>query len=191
MRRLTGSRAALRSAVANYLLENGLAELTLRPIAAATGTSARMLVYHFGSKERLIAEAMSEIRERQRAIAEDWVRRHADASPEDFLRFVWSWITAPGRERYLRIFFEAVGRGDREPFAAFSRRAFDDWVDWTHRRMVRAGSPEAAAESRARAVLTVSAIRGLALYYLATGDRTGARAALRKFGRMTSSRAGA
>jgi AcrR family transcriptional regulator len=183
------SREALRSASAEYLLENGLADLSLRPIAAAIGTSARMLVYHFGSKDRLIAEAMAEIRERQRAIAEDWIARHEGASPEEFLRFVWSWITAPGRERYLRLFFEAVGRGDREPFAEFSRAAFDDWVEWAQRRFAAAGRP--AADSRARAVLTVSAIRGLALYYLATGDRSGARAALGKLAQLSSSRGGA
>jgi len=189
MKRSGATRDALRSAAAEYLLDNGLADLSLRPIAAAIGTSARMLVYHFGSKERLIAQAMAEIRERQLAIAEDWFRRHEDASPGDFLRFVWSWITAPGREPYLRLFFEAVGRGDREPFAAFSRGAFDEWVEWAHRRIARAGRP--AADSRAMAVLTVSAIRGLALYYLATGDRGGARAALRKFAQLSSSGGGA
>ena len=37
-----------------YLLENGLADLSLRPLAAGTGTSARLLIYHFGSKEDLL-----------------------------------------------------------------------------------------------------------------------------------------
>lgn len=175
------ARETLRAAVADYLLENGLADLSLRPLAAAAGTSARMLVYHFGSKEGLIAEAMAEIRSRQRTLAERWIARHPKASPEELLRFVWSWITAPEHEPYLRLFLEVLGRGVRkgEHFAEFSRATFEEWVDWAERRAGRAGRTAEAA--RARAILTVATVRGLAFYYLATKDRRGARAALRVF----------
>jgi len=88
-------REALLSAVADYLLENGLADLSLRPLASATGTSARMLIYHFGSKERLIVDAMDEIRDRQRELARKWIRGHPAATLEDLLHFAWSWIAAP------------------------------------------------------------------------------------------------
>lgn len=175
------ARETLRAAVADYLLENGLADLSLRPLAAAAGTSARMLVYHFGSKEGLIAEAMAEIRSRQRTLAERWIARHPKASPEELLRFVWSWITAPEHEPYLRLFLEVLGRGVRkgEHFAEFSRATFEEWVDWAERRAGRAGRTVETA--RARAILTVATVRGLAFYYLATKDRRGARAALRAF----------
>src|SRR5207248_9104803 len=50
-------KAELLESVAEYLLEHGLAELSLRPLAHAVGTSPRILLYHFGSKEELVASA--------------------------------------------------------------------------------------------------------------------------------------
>jgi AcrR family transcriptional regulator len=149
-----------------------------------------MLVYHFGSKEGLIAEAMDEIRSRQRKLAERWIARHPKASTGDLLQFVWSWISAPEHEPYLRFFLEVLGRGVRkgEHFGEFSRATFEDWVDWAERRAVRAG--RAAEAARARAILTVATVRGLAFYYLATKDRRGARAALRAFARLSSGERG-
>ena len=46
-------RAKLLDEVADYILSNGLADLSLRPLAAAINTSPRMLLYFFGTKERL------------------------------------------------------------------------------------------------------------------------------------------
>ena len=174
-------REALLAAVADHLLQHGLANLSLRPLASATGTSARMLVYHFGSKERLIAEAMLEVRSRQRKLLEKWVRRHPEASAAELLKFAWSWIVASEHEPYLRLFLEVLGRGTRKAahFAEFSRTTFEDWVSWIQRRLERDGRPPEAA--KASAILTVSAVRGLALYYLATKDKRGARLALRAF----------
>jgi AcrR family transcriptional regulator len=171
-------------------LEHGLANLSLRPLAAATGTSARMLVYHFGSKERLIAAAMAEVRARQQKLAQEWIRRHPTASFEDFLGMVWSWVSAPEHEAYLRLFLEVLGRGigETEHFSEFSRTTFDDWVSWVERRFRAAGRP--AKDARALAVLTVSTIRGLALYHVATKDKPGAKLALRAFIQSSRGRRG-
>jgi AcrR family transcriptional regulator len=55
-------RAELLDEAADYILSNGLADLSLRPLAVAINTSPRMLLYFFDSKERLIAEALARIR---------------------------------------------------------------------------------------------------------------------------------
>jgi AcrR family transcriptional regulator len=190
MRTRSAPRKVLLAAVADYLLDRGLANLSLRPLAAATGTSARMLVYHFGSKERLIAEAMNEIRERQQKLAETWMRRHPPASFDEFLELVWSWVAASEHEPYLRLFLEVLGRGigDAEPFAEFSRTTFNDWVSWVQRRFEKAGRP--AEMAKAFAILTVSTIRGLALYSVATKNKRGAKQALRAFIQLSRERRG-
>jgi AcrR family transcriptional regulator len=189
-RRPPGPRKALLAAVADYLLQHGLANLSLRPLAAATGTSARMLVYHFGSKERLIAEAMNEIRTRQQKLAETWIRSHPAASFDEFLELVWSWVAAAEHEPYLRFFLEVLGRGigDAEPFAEFSRSTFADWVSWVQRRFKKAG--RRAEKAKALAILTVSTIRGLALYSVATKNKRGAKQALRAFIQLSRERQG-
>ena len=55
MGRDTARRAELAEAATDYVLEYGLIGLSLRPMAAALGTSDRMLLYHFGDKDDLIA----------------------------------------------------------------------------------------------------------------------------------------
>ena len=50
------SRETLLPLLAAYVLENGLADVSLRPLAKAAGTSDRMLLYHFGSKEELVID---------------------------------------------------------------------------------------------------------------------------------------
>lgn len=182
----TSTREALRAAVADYLLENGLADLSLRPLASATGTSARMLVYHFGSKERLIAEAMAEIRARQQKLVETWIRRHPTASFGDFLPVAWAWVSDRRHQPYLRLFLEVLGRGlrRRDHFAEFARSTFEEWVSFVQRRLEEAGRPREA--SRALAILMVSTIRGLALYHVATRDDRGASRALRVFSRLSA-----
>lgn len=53
------SREALLPPLAAHVLENGLAGMSLRPLAKAAGTSDRMLIYHFGSKEQLVADLLN------------------------------------------------------------------------------------------------------------------------------------
>jgi len=55
---VSARRDELLEATVRYLLENGVAELSLRPLAAAIGFEGAPAVYHFGSKEQLLVEAM-------------------------------------------------------------------------------------------------------------------------------------
>ena len=52
------SRESLLPRLAAHVLEHGIAGLSLRPLAAAAGTSDRMLLYHFGTKQRLVIELL-------------------------------------------------------------------------------------------------------------------------------------
>ena len=58
-------RARTLADATDYVLRNGLAGLSLRPMAAALGTSTRMLLYDFGSKEKLVTEILAEARHRR------------------------------------------------------------------------------------------------------------------------------
>ena len=61
MKRTPMTRENLLPLLAAYVLEHGLAGLSLRPLAAAAGTSDRMLLYHFGSKQQLVAQLLEHI----------------------------------------------------------------------------------------------------------------------------------
>jgi AcrR family transcriptional regulator len=155
-------RAARLADAAEYVLEHGLAGLSLRPLARALGTSPRMLLYDFESKERLIHEILAEIRRREAGLLEAEVR-----SLED----VWSWIGAPEREPFLRLFFDmyvdALGRDEAKPLV-------QEWLDF----LQESWNPPL---DEATATLMVAVVRGLLLDRLATGDRARTDEALRRF----------
>jgi AcrR family transcriptional regulator len=158
-------RAAVLEKAADYVLERGLAGLSLRPLARALGTSTRMLLYDFGSKEQLIHEILAEIRRREEGLLEAEVRTLDD---------VWRWIAAPEREPFLRLFFEiyvgALGREEAQPFVR-------DWLEFL-RTNWRPPVDEATA------TLMVAVVRGLLLDRLATGDRERTDRALARFAEL-------
>ena len=134
-------RAELLDRVANYILSNGLADLSLRPLATAIGTSPRMLLYFFGSKERLIAEALAHIRIREQI---DFKRAVSKPRPADRLESLlrdWRSSASPRREKYSRLFFEVYGLALQNPekFPEFLERAVGDWLPLFEQAFATAG----------------------------------------------------
>ena len=108
-------REELLNASIEYLLENGVADLSLRPLAAKVGSKARLLVYHFGSKDALITEAMLVIRERVKENFAALVGKNRDTRPSQVVQAFWDWATSKQHERYLRLFFEVHGLALQKP----------------------------------------------------------------------------
>jgi AcrR family transcriptional regulator len=123
-------RDALLQAAAAYLLRHGVAGMSLRPMAAAIRTSARLLIYHFGTKERLLIDAMGVIRAQARGGVEAMLRDAlVDDQPGDLgdlVRGFWRWC----RQRSLS---PAALRGPASrcsigPTPAISR-VLTHWID--------------------------------------------------------------
>ena len=60
------SRESLLSDAVEHFAKNGIGDASLRSIAASIGTSHRMLIYHFGSREGLLAEVVRTVEQQQR-----------------------------------------------------------------------------------------------------------------------------
>lgn len=174
-------REDILAAVVDYLLQQGLHELSLRPLGAAVGVSPRVLIYHFGSKEKLISEALSEASLRQRKMLQEWMKGEGDASFEELLFRFWRWLSSEGTRPYIRLFFEvyALGMQGREEFAAYAESAVTEWISFTQQALLRSGYSEEQAHSEA--TLLVATVRGLLLDLLATGERERVDAAMAKF----------
>lgn len=170
-------RAQLLQAVADYLLDHGLAEMSLRPLASSLGTSPRMLLYHFGSKEQLVAEALAASRERQRKATLAWLQKQPELGPTELLRRFWAW-QLDGHQPFLRLFFEVYGLAlqEKERFPGFLERAVADWLEFIGALLVQAGLT--AAQARVAATAVIAGYRGLLLDFLATGDRRRTKRAL-------------
>ncbi|HXA17733.1 MAG TPA: TetR/AcrR family transcriptional regulator [Thermoanaerobaculia bacterium] len=168
-------RDELLEATVRYLLQNGVAELSLRPLAAAVGSKARLLVYHFGSKEQLLVEAMGLIRSRAKDALEVVMTAQAgDADLDVLVRALWKWATSTRNRPYLRLFFEMHGLALQYPsrYASYLQGSIDSWIDLLTSTLTRALGRARAATM---ATLIVGVIDGLLLDALATGDwkRTG------------------
>lgn len=173
---MTDRRATLLQKSLQYLVEHGLAGLSLRPLAAAVGTSARLLVYHFGSKEQLLVAVMDEARARsQEAFAGSVARGRRESTHP--LEAFWNALTVDANLPYLRLLFEvqALALHDRERYGRYLEETSGSWLEAIERLL-----PEGRG-GRAQAALYVAVVDGLLLELLSSGDRRRAKAALRRF----------
>ncbi|WP_026876713.1 TetR/AcrR family transcriptional regulator [Jiangella gansuensis] len=177
--RLTGRDRLLATAV-EYVAGHGVGERSLRQLADALGTSHRMLIYHFGSKEGLLVEVARTMEVRQRDLLADLARAAPDGFPAVARRF-WAQLADPALWPYERLFFELYGRalqGDPGALPLLDG-VVDTWVNALAEPLRRAGATPEAARAQARLGLAVA--RGLLLDLLATGDRAGVDAAMEQF----------
>jgi AcrR family transcriptional regulator len=170
----------LLDAVVSELDAHGLRDRSLRDIAAAVGTSHRMLIHHFESREGLLVAVVETVEagERDRAL------NVASTDAADYptaLRAAWRHFANPRQAGRERLFFECYARAiqGEQPFARLVPEAVTTWVDAFARVERERGTP--ARQARARARLHVALVRGLLLDLLATGDRRGTADALDAF----------
>jgi AcrR family transcriptional regulator len=168
----------LRAAIA-YVAEHGVADLSLRGLAAAIGTSHRMLIYHFGSKEDLLIAVIRAVEDQQR---QTLAALDIDASsPGDVMRTMWQHISDPALWPNERLFFEMYGQAlqGRPHTVDFLDGIVESWLEPITAMRVEQGVAPKMARAQARVDLAVT--RGLLLDLLATGDRTGVTAAMEQY----------
>jgi len=174
------ARQRLLDAVVAHFTADGLADQSLRRIAEAIGSSHRMLLYHFGSKDGLLLAVVRQVEARTQsrlaALGED-----ALGETDVLIRRMWTYLSDPSLGDFERLFFALYGRalqGDTEIRALLD----DDISHWLAANVAlsaRLGVPANVARTHARLGLAVT--RGLLLDLLATGDRQGVEAALEIF----------
>ncbi len=175
-------RARALAAAADYVLEHGLTGLSLRPLAAALGTSPRMLLYDFSSKEELIMAVLTEVRGRLSGMLAGYVRE-TGASGADLVRAVWDWASSAERAPFMRLSFEVYVEAMTNP-GAYSERGramVTEWLDQFGTALVDApvGGPNATS-----ATLLIAVLRGLLLDRFATGDERRTDLALERFAEL-------
>src|SRR3954447_10590366 len=176
----TSARERLLAAAMEHVAEHGVGDLTLRGLAAALGTSHRMLIYHFGSREGLLIEVIRAIEAQQRAALAEMLL-DADASTADTMRRMWHRLADPALWPNERLFFELYAQAlQGTPHALpLLDGIVDRWVEPLTRIGVASGLPE--ADARAEARLGIAVTRGLLLDLLATGDREAVDAAMERY----------
>jgi AcrR family transcriptional regulator len=173
-------RARLLAAAVAHVERHGIGDLSLRELAAAIGTSHRMLIYHFGSKEGLMVALVHTVEAVQRAF---FAQLAADPAvgPAEAVRTMWRRLADPSLHPQERLFFELYGQAlQRRPGTeGFLEGIVDSWVAVIAGQAERRGMPPDAARADAR--LSVAVARGLLLDLLATGDRQRVDEALERY----------
>lgn len=145
--------------VVDHLLEHGLGGASLRTLAAAAGTSDRMLLYYFADKDELMLAAFERIVQRLSARLAGMLP--AGRQPFDvLLRQMWAMLKLPEYEPYQRVWQEALGRASQgEPlYGGMANRVLDIWVAWFEERL-----DAAPAERRGQIAAIVAVASGLAV----------------------------
>ena len=169
-------RAELLAGVVAYLETYGVAGLSLRPLAAELGTSARMLVYYFDTKDHLVAQAVA-------ASGPDVIEALGSVVSLDELRWfmqtTWRQMTTGKQHGSVQLLVQVMSLAVSEPdrYASLATGAVEGWIDPLALALARLGRPRAVA--RQQATILVSGLRGLFLDWAVTGDRRRVNAAAR------------
>ncbi|HEY0637076.1 MAG TPA: TetR family transcriptional regulator [Pseudonocardiaceae bacterium] len=179
-------QADLLEAAYRYACTHGLADLSLRPLAAAIGSSPRVLLYLFGSKDGLIRALLARARVAELDMLRG-LRQEANDTDDtgagrlaEVAGAVWSWLSAPEHRALLTLWVEGYARSlvDRTgPWAGFARATVDDWLAVLGDAQPPRRRDTAAGVAQRTAVLAV--LRGALLDLLATGDVERTTAAVR------------
>jgi AcrR family transcriptional regulator len=160
-----------------YSVTHGLADLSLRPLATAIGSSPRVLLFLFGSKGGLIRALLARARSDELELLRRIEQRYDDPPGLTVIaRELWTWLAAPERRPLMTFWVEAYGRSlvaPDGPWADFARSTVDDWLE-----LLRTSAPD-QPEARRTAVLAM--LRGALLDLLATSDLQRTTAALEDY----------
>jgi AcrR family transcriptional regulator len=169
-------KAMLVESLIAYLIRRGVADLSLRPMAAAVGTSARLLIFHFGSKERLLLEVLDEMQARlQRSLAgllgEPGVTRSAP------LRQFWDWALKEPNFSQLQLIYQlhVLAAQDHKTYGKYLKRNSLSWLELVQAVL------KPVQRSPALATLIVAVFDGLLIEVISTGDRRRTTAAIDEF----------
>lgn len=168
-------RQELLEGLVAEVARNGVGDRSLRDLAAAVGTSHRMLLHHFGSREELLLAIVGEVERRQMALA-----RELPADPAAASAAMWADLRRPDLRPFERLFFECYARGAQgeQPFARMLPAAVEDWLS----------QDSIGTADPALMRLGLAVARGLLLDLVATEDLEGVDAAAAVFAELVRGR---
>ena len=143
------SRDTLLPKLAAHVLEHGLGGASLRPLAKAAGTSDRMLIYHFGNKQRLVADLLEYIAGVYSAALDMAMAERRPATRRECFERLMEQGRQPGMKPFMMLWWEIVAgaargvSGYREAAEAMMTRQ----LAWLEAQMPE-GDPDPAGGAR-------------------------------------------
>jgi len=171
---MASTQDAILRPIVEHIRAHGLADSSLRKLADAAGTSHRMLVYYFGSRDAVLGAVMHTLRHEESADL-----AAGAATRRELMERAWEYFSDPRRELEMRLFFYLAGHAVDAPADTtdFADAVVSAWTD----ALVRLGTSEGLTEERAtvEARLLIDASRGLTLDRFLTGEQEAVHRAFR------------
>ncbi|UDL88950.1 TetR/AcrR family transcriptional regulator [Mesorhizobium sp. PAMC28654] len=179
------NRAALLQRIIDNLAQTGLGSLSLRSLAKDLGVTPPTLLHHFGSKEGMISEVLNTLEREQMGPVE--ILDQDGATLEDFVLRLWEIQSEEAELARVRLQLEAITIAATDVGLPGPVRAkiMEAWVKYIARSLERQGYER--KEALAHASLIHSAITGLLLDLIATGDKERTGSAAIELGRLARS----
>ncbi|WP_250029502.1 TetR/AcrR family transcriptional regulator [Paractinoplanes maris] len=155
-------RDRILEACVDHALAHGLPD-RLEPFAVAAGTSTRMLIYHFGTRDVLLRETLGRARQRQRDFFGDLLAVRPGEPYPATLRRAWQAMTGPAGRPYLTVFGKLREDAEQQLWPGFRRESTTDWLQPLEDGMRSLGRPELGT-------LVLAVVRGLLMDLESTGD---------------------
>ena len=173
-------REVMLGKVVEWFTANGVLDTSMRTLAAGIGTSNRMLNYHFGSREQLLAAVIERVCEAERNALDLFVSEIVD--PVEAGRQYWIHV-ADTASVFAPLFYELAAHAMYgKDYAEDLRQVLTDaWMSGFTEGFLRVTSPE-YAEQLARLCLAVG--RGVLFEMALTADRAAADSAINEFTEM-------
>ncbi|MGW0748720.1 TetR/AcrR family transcriptional regulator [Streptomyces sp. NPDC002587] len=171
----------LLEAAYQYVLAHGLADLSLRPLATAIGSSPRVLMFLFDNKDGLVKALLARARTDELAVLDRLEQADQPIGLAAAVEQVWSWLAAEAHRPLLRLWAEAYARSLVEPegaWAGFARATVHDWLDVL--ATCQPGPERDGEDGATRRTLALAVLRGALLDLLATDDESRTAAAVRR-----------
>ena len=154
-------REAAISRMADHLLREGLAGASLRPLAAAAGTSDRMLLYYFADKDELLSATLEHVAARLAQLLDEAGRSGVPLPFPALLAQVWISVRSPALQPYMRLWLELAASAARghKPHHAIAGGIVDGFLAWVAERL----HVDRDADRAPQAALLLATVDGLAL----------------------------
>jgi AcrR family transcriptional regulator len=162
-------REAAIERMADHVLAEGLGAATLRPLAAAVGTSDRMLLYYFADKDELLTATLGRVATRMIAQLDEAIPAAPRWPFPELLEQVWVAMASESLTPFMPLWLDLAAGAARglQPHRDVAGEIADGFLAWVTDRL----QPQSDGEPSSLAPLFLTSIEGM---YLLTAIGRGA-----------------
>ncbi|MFY8047389.1 MAG: TetR/AcrR family transcriptional regulator [Erythrobacter sp.] len=143
------SRDTLLPLLANHVLAHGLGQASLRPLAKAAGTSDRMLLYHFGTKEALVTALLGYLAQAYAAALDAALAGERATTRGQALARILKHARGEDMRPFMQLWWEIVAGSARgaEGYRPAAQAMMGELLGWLEGQMPE-GDPDPAGGAR-------------------------------------------